>query len=86
MSIDKSSVNIDVVEPDYVALVFAARHGHALAIVVGLALFAAGCWATVAGLGALGLVAGAAVGALAYLLLRILWDVARLLCDTMIPK
>lgn len=80
-------IKIEIVEPHYPALMFMVRHGHPIAILCGLALFLAGVFLVREGfMGPLGLVASAIGGGVVYLLVRVLWDISKLVADTMIPK
>ena len=82
-----SSVKIETAEPHYPALMFLVRHGHELAALCGLFVFLIGLWFVLDGRAAAGaLIASAIGGLIVYLLMRVLWDIARLLADTMIPK
>jgi hypothetical protein len=80
-------VKIETMEPNYPALVFMVRHGHWIAALCGVFVFLAGVWALLEGLIApIGMVANIVAALVAYLLVRVLWDIARLVADTMIPK
>ena len=87
MSSNEQPRVIEIVEQHYPALMFLVRHGHPVAILCGLAVFLLGVWLVREGaMAAIGLVASAIGGCIVYLLLRVLWDIVRLLADTMIPK
>ena len=78
---------IEVVEPEFPALMFLARHGHPVAILCGLFVFLAGLWLVLDGVMAgAGLIASTIAALIVYLLVRVLWDITRLLSETMIPK
>ena len=80
-------IKIETVEPQFPALLFFVRHGHPIAILCGLSLFVLGAWLVRDGLMApIALIASFVGGAVVYLLVRVLWDIARLLADTKIPK
>jgi hypothetical protein len=80
-------IRIETVEPHYPALQFFVRHGHPIAALCGLAVLLAGVWLVLEGRMALvGLVASAVGGCVIYLLVRVFWDMAKLIADTMIPK
>ncbi len=83
----KTEHTIEIVEPEFPALMFLVRHGHPVAILCGLMIFLSGAWLVREGLIAMiGLFASAVAGMIVYLLARVLWDIARLLAETMIPK
>lgn len=80
-------VEIEIVEPQYPALEFMARHGHAVAIVCAITTFLMWTFTARGGfMGPVGLLGGAVAALLVYFLARVFWDIARLVADTMIPK
>ena len=84
---DSNKSPIEVVEPEFPALMFLVRHGHPISILCGLFVFVAGVWLVLAGVMAgVGLIASIVAALIVYLLVRVLWDITRLLSETMIPK
>ena len=80
-------IKIETVEPQFPALMFFVRHGHPIAILCGLSLFAFGLWLVRDGwMAPVALIASFIGGCIVYLLVRVFWDIARLLADTMIPQ
>ncbi|MDB5570761.1 MAG: hypothetical protein JWN93_1944 [Hyphomicrobiales bacterium] len=78
---------IALVEPHYPALTFLARHGHKVAVAAGLLAFLASVWmARESDAGAGGMLIGAGIALAAYFIVRVMWDIARLLADTLIPR
>jgi hypothetical protein len=71
---------------DYPTLRFLEKHGGWLAIAVGIAVFFAGIVATWLGASPWWLLAGAAVGALLFLLARSYIELIRLMTDMLLPK
>lgn len=80
-------VKIETMEPNYPALTFMVRHGHWIAALCGVFTFLVGVWAVREDLmSPMGLIASIAAALIVYLLVRVLWDISRLVADTMIPK
>lgn len=71
---------------EYPTLRFLEKHGGWLAIAVGLAVFLAGIVATLLGASPWWLLAGAAAGALLFLLARSYIELIRLMTDMLLPK
>ncbi len=87
MSNTDTKTHIEVVEPEFPALMFLVRHGHPVSVLCGLFVFLAGIWLVLEGMmSGMGLIASTIAALIVYLLVRVLWDITRLLAETMIPK
>jgi hypothetical protein len=71
---------------EYPTLRFLEKQGGWLAIAVGIAVFLAGIVATLLGASPWWLLAGAAAGALLFLLARSYIELIRLMTDMLLPK
>ena len=71
---------------EYPTLRFLEKQGGWLAIAVGIAVFLAGIVATLLGASPWWLLAGAAVGALLFVLARSYIELIRLMTDMLLPK
>lgn len=77
---------VESADRPYPAVRFLRRYGNWFALTLGVLLFAAGAAASLAGYGAIWVVAGLAAGGFAAFLMRSYVELIRIIADMLLPR